>query len=79
VTTTSSGRNEIFDAEIFVVRDDLGAPLVGEGVADVFELFADHVEQRAGRARMSERSLICTKKFLELGDDLILFEARSID
>ena len=69
------GRNQILGRQVFVIDEDFRAPLVAEGVADVFELVADDFEQPL-RARQNVRQIPdLLQQFLELGKDLVLLES----
>ena len=68
-------RDQVFNAEIFVIGDDLGAPLVGKRVANVFELFADHVEQALRPRENVGEVANLHQEILELGEDFFLLEA----
>ena len=69
-------RNQIFGGEILVIDENFGAALVAEGVADVFELVADHFEQPL-RARQNVRQVPdLHEQFLELLENLVLLEPR---
>ena len=57
-----------------MIDDDLGAPLVGEGVADGLELRADHREQPLGAREDVAQIADQRQQFLVLGDDLVLFQ-----
>ncbi len=66
--------NQIFRRQVFVIDEDFRAPLIAEGVADIFELVANHFEQtlRAGQDVGKIPNLF--QQFLELGNDLVLLE-----
>ena len=52
--------DQVFDRQVGMVLDDLGAALVRVLGTDVLQLGANDREQPLGRARMSPRSRICT-------------------
>ena len=68
------GGNQILEGEILVRRDDLGAALVGEAVADRLELVADDLEQALGARKNVGEVTDQREQLLVFRNDLLLLE-----